>query len=189
MRLPNDEHTSRPWRVHAIASDFVVEDVWALPAHGRESDFATLLELMTDGDAAAQGDKIDFLDSASARFLWRLRDLLGRIIRLGTVTEPSDRANQRPTPGDDRTSLAERLDADLVGTAEGVQFSSVPMAALYRLDHEFAAEISNVTMHGVMHLSWVSRGADAYQGQMAVLVKPRGWFGSRTWLSSSRSGT
>ena len=34
MRLPNTAHTQRPWRIHAIAPDFAVEDVWALPTPG-----------------------------------------------------------------------------------------------------------------------------------------------------------
>lgn len=178
LRLPNAEHSSRPWRIHDIASDFIVEDVWALPVHGRATEFAALVELMTDSDEERPDEQIDFLDSAAARFLWRLRDLLGRLFRLGTITEPSDSTNRRLIPGDDRASLAERLDEDLVGTAAGVHFTSVPMTALYRLDDEFAAEISNATMHGVMHLSWVPRGTEVYQGQMAVLVKPRGRFGS-----------
>jgi hypothetical protein len=28
MRLPNTAHTSRPWRIHEIARDFRLEDVW-----------------------------------------------------------------------------------------------------------------------------------------------------------------
>lgn len=51
------------------------------------------------------------------------------------------------------------------------------MTPLYLTSSEFAAEISNVTMHGVMHLSWVDRGRGLHQGQMAVLVKPRGVLG------------
>ena len=48
---------------------------------------------------------------------------------------------------------------------------------LYRTDTEFAAELSNQTVHGVMHLAWVDQGDGRYQGQMAVYVKPRGRFG------------
>jgi hypothetical protein len=50
-------------------------------------------------------------------------------------------------------------------------------APVYRTDTEFAAEISNQTVHAVMHLAWVDRGHGRYQGQMAVYVKPRGRFG------------
>lgn len=176
MRLPNTEHTSRPWRIHGIAPDFTVEDVWALPVHGGADDFAEVIDLMTQ-DEDADGGRVEFLDSAAARFLWRLRDLLGRVFRLGGINEAADAANARPIPGDDCTSLAERMDADLRATVEGVRFSAVPMTALYRLDDEFAAEISNATVHGVMHLSWVRRRTGVYQGQLAALVKPRGILG------------
>ncbi len=176
MRLPITEHISRPWRIHDIASDFVVEDVWALPVHGDADDFADLIDLMTS-EEDVDGRRVDFLDSAAARFLWRLRDLLGKVFRLGGINESADAANARVIPGDVRTSLAERMDADLRGTADGVRFTAVPMTALYRLDDEFAAEISNATMHGVMHLSWIRRRTGVYQGQLAVLVKPRGILG------------
>lgn len=29
MRIPNSEHTRRPWRIHEVAPDFLVEDVWS----------------------------------------------------------------------------------------------------------------------------------------------------------------
>jgi hypothetical protein len=66
---------------------------------------------------------------------------------------------------------------DLRNTATDIDFRSLPFAPLYRTDVEFAAEISNQTMHGVMHLAWVDNGEGRYQGQMAVYVKPHGLFG------------
>ena len=33
-RLPDTEHTSRPWRIHEITQDFRVEDVWAYRTPG-----------------------------------------------------------------------------------------------------------------------------------------------------------
>jgi hypothetical protein len=62
------------------------------------------------------------------------------------------------------------------GTAAGFDFDSLPFVPLYRTDREAAAEISNKTVHGVAHLAWVE-GDDAYEGRMAVYVKPRGAFG------------
>jgi len=32
-------------------------------------------------------------------------------------------------------------------------------------------------MHGVLHLGWVRDDDGGYRGQLAVLVKPNGWFG------------
>ena len=35
-------HTSRPWRIHELAPDFRLEDVWALPTPGGPDDFPRL---------------------------------------------------------------------------------------------------------------------------------------------------
>ncbi len=75
------------------------------------------------------------------------------------------------------TSLTDRLPDDLRNTAADLHFDSLPFAPLYRTDVEFAAELSNQTVHGVMHLAWVDQGEGRYQGQMAVYVKPRGPLG------------
>jgi hypothetical protein len=175
MRLPNAAHESRPWRIREIAPDFIVEDVWALPVHGGAEDFPTLLELMASSDPANA-------ESLPTRFLWRLRDRLGSWFDLGGISAPVDggsdeAAGKLPIPGTNETSLGDRLPDDLRGTAADIDFDSLPFVPLYRTDVEFAAEISNRTMHGVMHLAWVDQGEGRYQGQMAVYVKPRGPFG------------
>lgn len=175
MRLPNTAHESRPWRIREIAPDFAVEDVWALPAHGGAEDFQTLLEVMASGDPASSG-------SLATRVLWRVRDRLGSWFDLGRVSAPVDGgsdspAGKLPIPGTSETSLADRLPDDLRNTAADLDFGSLPFTPLYRTDVEFAAEISNQTVHGVMHLAWVDQGKGHYQGQMAVYVKPRGRFG------------
>lgn len=71
MRTPNEVHTSGRWRIRELAPDFTLEDVWALPAHGRAEDFPALIELATAADPADS-------DSLPARALWLARDLLGR---------------------------------------------------------------------------------------------------------------
>ena len=52
-------------------------------------------------------------------------------------------------------------------------------------DNEWAAEIVNKTVHGVMHISWVPNESGGYRGQMAVLVKPNGLLG-RPYMSAIR---
>jgi hypothetical protein len=170
-RLANAAHESRPWRIREIAPDFTVEDVWALPVHGTADDFQALIELMARSDPA-------HADSAAARALWHLRDHLGAWLDLGRISAPADGdAGKLPIPGTSETSLAGRLPDDLRGTAANLNFGSLPFTPLYLTDAEFAAEVSNRTVHGVMHLAWVDRGDGRYQGQMAVYVKPRGPFG------------
>lgn len=176
MRIPVADHMAGPWRIREIAPDFTVEDVWALPAHGTADEFPTLTELFTGG--ADDRQNADFLDSAAARFLWKLRGRLGALMHLGTLGARDDNTDALAIPGDTETSLASRLDEDLRHTADGLRFRSVPFTALYRTDDEFAAEISNRTMHGILHLAWARRSDGIFQGQMAVYVKPRGLFGT-----------
>ena len=175
MRLPNATHEARHWRIREIAPDFTLEDVWALPVEGRAEDFQELIDLGSSLDPANA-------ESLPARALWRLRDHLGSWFGLGEISVPIEEtrdgeAGRLPIPGTSETSLAGRLPDDLRNTAADVDFGSLPFVPLYRTDVEFAAEISNQTMHGVLHLAWVEQGEGRYQGQMAVYVKPRGLFG------------
>lgn len=175
MRLPNSAHESKPWRIREIAPDFILEDVWALPTPGGADDFPALLKLMASSDPANSS-------SLPTRVLWRVRDRLGRLFDLGGISAPAGSnpdgaAGKLPIPGTDETSLAERLPDDLRGTAADLDFGSLPFLPLYRTDDEFAAELSNRTVHAVMHLAWAEQGEGRYQGQMAVYVKPRGAFG------------
>jgi hypothetical protein len=178
MRLPNAAHESRPWRIREIVPDFTLEDVWALPVYGAAEEFEDLLELMASSDPANA-------DSLPTRALWRLRDRLGGLLDLGRIAAPADAddGGGLPIPGREETSLAGRLPEDLRGTATAVDFGSLPFVPLYRTDTEFAAEVSNQTMHGVMHLAWIDQAAGRYQAQMAVYVKPRGLFGKGYMLA------
>jgi Protein of unknown function (DUF2867) len=161
MRLPNAAHTSRPWRIHEIAADFRLEDVWALPTPGGPDDFPKLVEGIASADPAQSA-------SRTARMLWAIRWKVGDL--LGWDDEKAGLGSRVPT-------LRDRLPADLRDAPSGPDFASAPFTSLYLLDDEFAAEVANQTVHGVMHLGWVPDGSGGYRGQMAVLVKPNGLFG------------
>ncbi len=177
MRLPNAAHESRSWRIREIVPDFTLEDVWALPMQGEAEDFPAVLELMTSADPADA-------DSLPTRFLWSLRDRIGRWFDLGEISAPveENEAGRFPIPGTSEGSLSGRLPEDLRNTAADVDLGSLPFVPLYRSDDEFAAEVSNRTMHGVMHLAWVEQGEGRYRAQMAVYVKPNGRFGEAYML-------
>jgi Protein of unknown function (DUF2867) len=160
QRLPETAHTSRPWRIHELTRDFRVEDVWALPTPGGPDDFRLLVEQMAFVDPEREGPLV-------VRALFSLRWKIGDV--LGWDEDASGVGKRVPT-------LRERLPADLRETAVA-EFESLPFDPLYQLDDEFAAEIANETMHGVIHLGWVPAEGGGYRGQMAVLVKPNGRFG------------
>jgi hypothetical protein len=164
-RLPKAAHQSHPWRIRDIAPDFSLEDVWALPVCGGAEDFDRLVELI------ASGDPIN-AQSLLTRSLFRVRFLVGGWLGW------DDSAGKLLIPGTNEASLTERLPDDLRNTAADLEFGSLPFTPLYRTDVEFAAELSNKTVHGVTHLAWVEQGEDRYRGQMAVYVKPRGRLGT-----------
>jgi len=164
MRLPSTAHTSQPWRIHQLTPDFRVEDVWALPTPGGPDGFPQLVEWLASGDDPAR-------DSASraARVLWTIRWKAGEL--LGWDGPDAGLGSRVPT-------LRDRLPADLRGAPSGPDFRALPFAPLYLLHDEWAAEIANRTMHGVMHVGWVRDGTGGYRGQLAVLVKPNGLLGT-----------
>jgi Protein of unknown function (DUF2867) len=165
MRVPNSEHESVRWRIAEITPDFRLEDVWMLPAHGGREDFGPLLELMASLDPARG-------ESAATRLLFSIR------YRVGGRFGWDDATRELAIPGNPEKTLSARLAADLRDTATNANRSSYGFRALYRTDDEWAAEVSNRTVHAVMHLAWVEKGEGRYQGQMAVYVKPRGRFGA-----------
>jgi hypothetical protein len=162
MRLANTAHTSRPWRIHELTRDFRIEDVWALPTPGGADDFPRLVQQFAASDPERRLP-------AAARSLWVLRMKLGELLGLD---------DQKAGVGSRVPTLRDRLPADLHDAPRGPEFDSLPFTSLYLLDDEWAAEAANRTMHGVVHLGWVPDGASRYRGQMTVLVKPNGLFGS-----------
>jgi Protein of unknown function (DUF2867) len=172
MRLPNTAHTSRPWRIHELTRDFRLEDVWALPTPGGPDDFPRLVELIAAGGASSNS-------SVPARALWAIRLKLGN--RLGWDEGP----DAGPSP--QRPSLRDRLPADLKAGPSGPRHRNLPFTPLYLTADEWAAEIINRTVHGVLHLGWVAENPenqenpedpDRYHGQLAVYAKPNGLLGT-----------
>jgi Protein of unknown function (DUF2867) len=158
MKLPDGEHFSRPWRIHDLTRDFRLEDVWALPVGGEADDFPRLIEMVTSFDEARQRFSVVGL-------LFAIREALGQV--LGWDDSAGD-------PG--RPSLRERLPADLRASPSTVT-PAMGFTPLYQTADEWAAELINKTVHGVIHLGWVPDDRGGYRGQMAILVKPNGVLG------------
>jgi hypothetical protein len=162
MRLPNSAHTSRPWRIHEFTRDFRLEDVWALPTPGGPDDFARLVQMVASSDPSQSS-------LGAVRTLFAIRWKVGEL--LGWDVPEASLGSRVPT-------LRDRLPVDLLTAPSGPDFQALPFTSLYLLDDEWAAEIANRTMHGVMHIGWVPDQTGGYRGQMAVYVKPNGLFGT-----------
>ncbi len=160
MRLPSAAHTSQPWRIHELAYDYRLEDVWALPARGDEDAFPRL---------AAAFASLDPFRSASraVRTLFGIRRKAGELFRLdGPAQDPPAR------------SLRRRLPEEMRQLPAGPRSRVLPYTPLYLTEREWAVQMVNRTVDGVIHLGWVPDGTGAYRGQMAILVKRRGVLGT-----------
>ncbi len=169
MKLPDTAQTSRPWRIHELTHDFGLEDVWALPTPGGPDDFPRLVRLIAGYDAAKSS-------SVAVRWLFALRWKIGGL--LGWDDPATGVGSRVPT-------LRDRLPADLRDGPRGPDVDDLPFTPLYLTEDEWAAEIANRTMHGVMHIGWVADEAGGYRGQMAVYVKPNGVLG-RGYMAAIR---
>jgi hypothetical protein len=161
MRLPNSAHTSRPWRIHELTRDFRIEDVWALPTPGGPDDFPRLVQNFASRHPSPGA-------SRAADLLWTIRWKIGQLT--GWDRPEAGLGSRVPT-------LRDRLPPDLRDGPSGPDLDG-PFTPLYLHDNEFAAEIANRTMHGVMHIGWVPDRGGGHRGQMAVLVKPNGLLGT-----------
>jgi hypothetical protein len=158
MRIPNAVHEAHPWRIHEIAPDFELEDVWQLDGTLPAERFPAVLDELARTDPAESS-------SLAVRTLFDLRWKLGGLLGW-----------DRPGAGIGTRvrSLGERLPADLRDRPPGPSFAALPFSSLYLLEDEFAAEVANGTMHGVMHIGLVPAPGGDCQVRMAVLVKPNG---------------
>ncbi len=161
MRVPVSEYAAKPWRIHEIAPDFRVEDVWVLPTPGGPGELPRLVDAVFTGDFESNVP-------TPVALLWRARWKLGEVF--GWDREQDGLDTRVP-------SLRDRLPDDL--RDRPVKPSTfAKFRAVYQTDDEWVAELANKTVHALMHLCWVPDGDGGHTGWMAVLVKPAGLFGT-----------
>jgi hypothetical protein len=160
-RVSEAEFSQRPWRIHEFIEGFHVEDVWAVDATAAADEFAQVVDLITSVDTSESS-------SPAVRLLFAVRWKLGEW--LGWDDEDDGLGRRVP-------SLRATLPADLAATVDPARFRALPFTPLYELPDEFAAEIANKTMHGIMHLGAIPAGDRQIAVRMTVLVKTNGLFG------------
>lgn len=167
-RLPDAVHTGHPWRIHELAHDFELEDVWAarMPGAGPD-DFPTMLAAMQESSGPAK-------EPLLSRFLFAVRWKLGALLGWD---KPEAGFGGRVQ------ALRERLPDDLVGTARGADAGLAPLVPIYELDDECALELATKSAHAVLHLGWAPAADGGHELRMAVLVKPNGLAG-RLYMSA-----
>lgn len=162
MNTATRQHLARPWLVHRIAADFVLEDSWRFDL-GR-------------ADGRTLDDLLDVVWTVMRELerspLSRARVWIGD--RLGWDTGPS-----LPIPGCEEHSVSARLtDADIADSraipADPSPLPAAGVTAIYRFTDEALYEISNKTIHALLHLGWTEEDSGCVSGVLAVYVKHRG---------------
>jgi hypothetical protein len=154
-----------PLRVHALLADVPLHDAWALDLPRLRAG-VTLDEFLR----RASQDIFGVADAKmrrlppSARALFRLRLLLGRIFRLGD--EPKDAGS---------AWFAQRLSAE--DRARSLMAAGTPdgnFRVVYRFENEQLLELQNRTVHAAA-LSALTETTDGYRFYFAVYVAKVGW--------------
>jgi Protein of unknown function (DUF2867) len=135
-----------------------------LPTPGGRDDFRRLVQLMAAFDEARQPGSV-------LGMLFAMRASLGRVFGW-----------DQTVGGTSIPSLRNRLPLDLRDCPSTVT-PPLGFTPLYQLDDEWAAELINRTVHGVIHIGWAQDQSGNYRGQLAMLVKPNGMLG-RAYLAA-----
>jgi hypothetical protein len=183
-------HRARPWRVHTLASDFELLDLWVVPIGADPAcgeHFADFLRVFAAAGsdtwpvyplrATSPGELLHLARIAAAVALLRLRRLIGKWLALDGDREVL------AIPGRNETCVRARLEASDRARDLGSLPSKVAGAfePVYVFADEALLEIANRTIHALLHLSWVDAPDGRRDTVLAVYVKSRGR-GSRAYL-------
>lgn len=184
-------HRARPWRVHTLASDFELLDLWELPVDAdpaRGETFGSFLGIFLATGAASWpvyslrprglGDVMHLVRLGGTAALVGLREGLGRLLKL------DDDDGTRSIPGRWETRVRSRLTDEDRALDTGVLPPKWAGAfeKVYGFENEALLEIANRTIHALLHLSWIEAPGGRRRVVLAVYVKSRG-AGSRFYLA------
>jgi SAM-dependent methyltransferase len=168
-------HCAQPWKVHDIAKDFELLDVWEFPILADKSkgqDFSFFLEILQQRPKVKVRSFLS-LRTLISRSLVLIRWLLGEILGL------DKQVNTLPIPGCKETSLKDRLSAEerkrsVAKIADEAGNNKFAWRTVYLYENEMLTELSNETAHALMHLGWIHKTGNFHTAQLAVYSKPRG---------------
>ena len=177
MALDKIKHYAQPWKVHEIAKDFKLLDVWEIPILAdvtKNQDFLSFVKALETPPAPKTPPKVSYsIGLLISGFLLKLRKYMGKIFPL------DKNINMLPIPGCKETSLKERLtqddlerNLDKQETKEKNQ-KRFGFRMVYLYENEGLRELSNNTAHILMHLGWVHKDENYYTAQLAIYAKTR----------------
>lgn len=161
FKISPQEHLKHPWQVHVLCPDFELEDVWHVPV---ELDAHHSLQMFMDQFKKTEAQ---LLEKGAAGLLFKLRLALGKLFGWDSQPDPN-------RYGSIRLRYAHQQGLTVLQLPHPGNGSFVPV---YQLESEVLSEIENETVHATLHFGRVPIRENVWGIQMAVLVKPKGWFG------------
>ncbi len=180
QEINNKSHYSQPWKVHEIAQDFILLDVWEYPIladNSKDQDFLFFLKMIQQPLPTKVNRSVSIKFLASG-LLISLRMFLGKILGL------DKNINTLPIPGCKETSIKERLSAkdrerSLSLSKLGISYSdNETWRVVYLYEDEMLTELSIDVVHVLMHQGWVHKSGNFFTARLAVYAKPRGMIGN-----------
>ncbi len=173
MRINKENHFSHRWKVDKIATDFDLWDVWEIPIDANNSsteNFQSFYKIAAGTFKKMQNNL------TLVSLLFSIRFCLSKLIPL------DKNINTLPIPGCKETSIKSRLnDRDLEKSKGGKAIkdteSDLEFRPVYLFENESLHELSNDTVHALIHLGWIKKKNKYYTATLAIYVKPRGFLG------------
>lgn len=158
------------YRIQDIAKDFQLADAREMPITGTECEFHEFLTLLRRASGQHNRSASSNGESRLAGWIFSVRGWLGRVFRWDRLL------NELPIPGCTETSLRDRIAPSGRAELQPKSSSPFPLRPIYQDQRDAALELSNRTVHVVLHYAWVPEG-DRFRAHMALYVKTRGWLG------------
>ncbi len=166
-------HPERLWKVSEIANDFTLWDVWEIPIKANNTtheNFKSFHAVIVETFTKMQANR------SLAGLLFTVRYWLGKVLPL------DKNINTLSIPGCRETSIKSRLteqDNAVSKAGKAIKFhnSDLEFCPVYLYENESLHELSNDTVHALIHFGWIKKKDNGYTATMAIYVKPRGVYG------------
>ncbi len=173
MQINKESHVARLWKVHNIAKDFALWDVWEVPiaATNTQTENFQSFYKVTLATLKTMETKTTVVS-----FLFTLRYWISNVIPL------DKNVNTLPIPGCTETTVKSRLtreELEQSKTGKAIQLNTTDLEfrPVYLFQDESLHEISNDTVHGLIHFGWIKKNDNFYTASLAIYVIPRGMIG------------
>lgn len=173
MMTNKERHFARLWKVNKIANDFILWDVWDIPIvadNSNTENFQSFYKIVLEIFKKMQ------TKTTLVSFLFTLRFWISKIFPL------DKNINTLPIPGCKETTIKSRLTSQDIEKSKGGKVikgigTDLEFRPVYLIEDESLHELSNDTVHALIHVGWINKNDSYYTATLAIYVIPRGIYG------------